>query len=105
MLKITKGQGFTLRLPNGWTVSVQIGPGGYHSNRHFGLLDITPDEAAREAGATGSHDMEIYIIDAHDRLVEIPSNHPQTVEAYADSGRLLELLNWAASHKVGSRAE
>ena len=36
---ITNGSGFQLRLPNGWTVSVQFGAGNYGSNKDAGYTD------------------------------------------------------------------
>lgn len=60
MFKITSGKGFQMTFANGWTVSVQFGPGNYCENRSM-LFDteFSPSESDRLAGAKGSIDAEI----------------------------------------------
>jgi hypothetical protein len=60
MFKITGGKGFSMKFANGWTVSVQFGPGNYCDNRHMPI----DSESDRLAGKEGSTNAEIAAWDA-----------------------------------------
>jgi hypothetical protein len=51
---ITSKKGFHITFANGWTVSVQFGPGNYCANRHF---EVMRDN--EQCGERGSTDAEI----------------------------------------------
>lgn len=63
MFKITQKKGFHMTFPNGWTVSVQFGPGNYCDNRDnylkFAHNQLSMDRAYEEAGREGSTTAEI----------------------------------------------
>jgi hypothetical protein len=73
MFKITDGKGFQMTFANGWTVSVQFGPGNYCDNR-----DMNPrfgesfDRAERDAGKQGSATAEIAAWDKNNKWFEFP---------------------------------
>ena len=53
MLRITHGRGFALVFANGWTVSIQFGPGNYCENRNADY------NQSATVGEKGSRDAEI----------------------------------------------
>ena len=55
MFKITGGKGFHMTFANGWTVSVQFGPGNYCENRNMAITV----EQEQFAGKKGSINAEI----------------------------------------------
>jgi hypothetical protein len=60
MFKITDGRGFQMTFANGWTVSVQFGPGNYCDNRN--LLSRVGESFTRmnrDAGEQGCSNAEI----------------------------------------------
>lgn len=61
MIRITQGRGFQLTFANGWTASVQFGPGNYCQNRDMDINASPNDyrESNRLAGERGSMDAEI----------------------------------------------
>ena len=63
MFKITGGKGFQMTFANGWTVSVQFGPGNYCENRNINMMITAEQEqfAGKKAiaGNKGSIDAEI----------------------------------------------
>jgi hypothetical protein len=54
MLKITSHKGFHITFKNGWTASVQFGPGNYCSNH-----DIWEFDAPKNAEVWESYDAEV----------------------------------------------
>lgn len=73
---ICDGKGFFLPLPNGWTVSVQFGPGNYCDNYDMPISD----EGQRESGKRGSLLVEVAAWDANGDWYENPRGHGD--EAY-----------------------
>jgi hypothetical protein len=67
MMKITNGKGFGITFANGYTVSVQFGPGNYcqHYNN-----DITSDNSI-ECGRIGSTDAECAVIAPDGELISM----------------------------------
>ena len=61
MLRITNGRGFQLVFANGWTVSIQFGPGNYCENRdmEFGQSSDEYNASQRKAGEQGCGTAEI----------------------------------------------
>ena len=57
MFNIVEGKGFHVTFDNGYTVSVQFGPGNYGDNRY------APRGAERECGIMGSRTAEVAVWD------------------------------------------
>ena len=89
--KITHGKGFHITFANGWTISVQFGPGNYceHYDR-----DIVNDEVA--CGAEGSATAECAAWNSRGDMIDLPG-HDDTVTSYSKANDVLELMNWVAS--------
>lgn len=98
MFRITYGKGFNITFPNGWSVSVQFGPGNY--------CDHYDAKAGREelaCGQRGSTTAECAVI--HNRsLFPHPSFEGNTVGGYMNPEQVLELMNWAASQGTDSNS-
>lgn len=58
MFKATEGKGFQMTFENGWTVSVQFGPGNYCENKMLDFIDFANKEFANKTSLT-SKDAEI----------------------------------------------
>ena len=87
MFKITSGKGFHITFQNGWTVSVQWGPGNYCENRNFSVYS---QDADREAGKQGSENAEIMVWN-HDGNSPKISSH-DTVRGWVTPDSLIEVL-------------
>ena len=89
MFKITDNKGFHITFPNGYTVSVQWGPGNYCNNygRKF-------SEAA-QCGADGSNTAECAVWKKDDEMISY-GDWGDTVSNRSSPTEVLELLNWAA---------
>ena len=92
MFKITSGRGFHIKFKNGYTVSVQWGPGNYCDNYDY---PISP-EGFVDAGRLGSTTAECAVWRNGGELIERPGWN-NTVSSYSTPEEVLELLNWAAS--------
>lgn len=91
MFKITRGSGFHIRFENGYTVSVQFGPGNYAGNYNRDY-----DEQI-QAGSDGSNTAECAVWELNGSLIPHESFNGDTVGAHKTPEEVLELLNWAAS--------
>lgn len=91
MIRITSGKGFHLRFPNGYTASVQFGPGNYSDNYN---MSVHADDA--EAGNRGSSTVEVAAFGPDNELVPIPEAS-DTVQGYVPTSKLLEFLGWVAT--------
>ena len=92
MFKITGKKGFHITFDNGYTVSVQFGPGNYCENY---TMSIGNDD--EEAGKHGSVDAECAVWKGSGGFIEHPLFDGDMVGARMRSDKVLELLNWAAS--------
>ena len=89
MFRITGGKGFHITFDNGWTVSVQFGPGNYCDNY---------DENDHEkAGAQGSTTAECAVWGPDKKIVSAPDWDEETVSNRTRANDVLELMKWAAS--------
>jgi len=88
--KITDSKGFHITLENGWTVSVQFGPGNYADNYDAG---IGRDE--RASGERGSSTAECAIWGGDGEMVRY-GDWGNAVSNRSTPTEVLELLNWAA---------
>lgn len=90
MFKITKKSGFHVTFENGYTVSVQFGPGNYCGNHD---LDIGKDDET--AGKRGSATAETAVW-AKDGVM-IDRGGGDTVDGHQTPAQVLELMVWAAA--------
>lgn len=90
MLKITDNKGFHMTFANGWTASVQFGPGNYGTNYNYSFSapkSEMPDARTAECAAwskTGS-------------LTAIWEDAEDTVVGYLNANEVLKFLNLVAS--------
>jgi hypothetical protein len=93
MFKITGGKGFHIRFENGYTVSVQFGPGNYcdHYDARIGY-----EEA--KCGQEGSllAECAVWGPESKRELIKHELFEGDTVGGYMSPSKVLELLNWAA---------
>ena len=91
---ITGGKGFHITFENGYTVSVQFGPGNYCDNYK---VKIGRDEKA--AGEGGSRNAECAVWASDGDLIKYKKWGGDTVSNRSTPGEVLELLNWAATQE------
>lgn len=95
MFKITGKKGFHVTFENGWTVSVQFGPGNYCDN-----YDLRIGEEDEEAGKRGSLVAECAVSQGGSGLYAHPMFDGDTVGGRMTPAQVLELMNWAAAQAV-----
>ena len=95
MFRITGGKGFDIQFENGYTVSVQFGPGNYadHYKRRIGRDEV-------DCGREGSMTAECAVINPQGELIEHPLGGGDTVSYRSTAEQVLTLLNWAASQSM-----
>lgn len=87
MFHITSGKGFHITFENGWTVSVQFGPGNYSD--HYNNYDFTA-KGRCDAGVTGSKTAEVWCWN------EITGKHwPENPFAYQSPDDVSKILSYA----------
>lgn len=86
MFSTTRGKGFHIQFSNGWTVSVQFGPGNYGDNYDE---DISP-QGNIESGARGSTRAEAACFHRGERLH--PLANGDTVEGYMTTEAVWEFM-------------
>ena len=94
MFKISGGKGFHVTFENGWTVSVQFGPGNYCDN-----YDMRVGEEETTAGKQGSHTAECAVFKKAGGLFAHHMFDGDTVGARMTPKQVLRLMNWAAKQK------
>jgi hypothetical protein len=92
MFKITSDKGIHIKFENGYTVSIQWGPGNYCENYDG---EISAD-GRRECGSRGSDTAECAVWGRDGKMLEY-GDWCDTVGGYMKPAAVLELLNWAAS--------
>lgn len=96
MLKITGHKGFHLTFKNGWTASVQFGPGSYTHSHH----DIWDFEAPRRADKWEAYDAEVAAWERKDGkdgpLINLGSD---SVKGWLNADQVLSFLNWVAGEE------
>lgn len=91
MFRITSGKGFHITFENGYTVSVQWGPGNYCDNHD---VRIYPEEPPKLGWESREAETAVW---AEDRdLITLPGD-ADSVQGYRTPAQVLELLNWAAA--------
>ena len=88
---ICGGKGFHIRFDNGWTVSVQFGPGNYCDN-----YDMQIGRDDKKAGEQGSRNAECALIDPEGNLIH-RNEWGDSVSSRSTPADVLALLNEAAS--------
>ena len=88
MMKITLDKGFQMTFANGWTASVQFGPGNYCENRTY---DFSDDYAAqqRAMGKLGCINAEIAAWDANDVWYDFGGD---TVKGWINADEVSEFI-------------
>jgi hypothetical protein len=86
--KITGGRGFHITFANGWTVSVQFGPGIYCENYDMPISV----EGNRKAGEKGSGTAEVACWGPDGKMISFGDD---TVKGYQNPAEVLQLLNQA----------
>jgi hypothetical protein len=89
MFRINDNKGFQIKLDNGYTVSVQFGPGNYGSNYN---LDFIANMNKPMTALTA----ETALLDPDGNFVAYEG---EDVQGHRTSGDVLALLNYAASLK------
>lgn len=87
MFRINDNKGFSVTFPNGYTVSVQFGPGNYSSNR-METYDTAMNKPQSAALA------ETALISPSGDFVAYKDNDVQGYQSVSD---VLELLNYAST--------
>jgi hypothetical protein len=91
MFRITDGKGFQITFENGWTVSVQFGPGNYISNRDLNSFSAKSySEKNREFGERGSPDAEIAAWDKNGEWFKFEDG--QDVRGYTTPDQVADLI-------------
>ena len=90
MLRINDNKGFQITFDNGYTVSVQFGPGNYGSNRE---LDPMTRDYANNNGLTATT-AETALLGPDGNFVEYDGDD---VQGYRTVNDILALLNYAAT--------
>ena len=90
--KITAGKGFHVTFANGYTVSVQWGPGNYCDNYNDSYLS----GSGTESGKKGSSTAECAVWGPDGGFIKYDGWGGDTVSNRSTPEEVLELLNWAA---------
>lgn len=88
MFKITSGKGFHVTFANGWTVSVQFGPGNY-GDHHLSAFGHDFKGSEREAGEQGSLTAEVACWPRSGDLANLGSD---TVRGWQNPEQVLALM-------------
>lgn len=95
MFKITGERGVHVRFANGYTLSVQWGPGNYCTHQH------APPGAQGFCGRLGSEDAEVAIIDPNGKLVPLPLEESRdTVIGWQSADDVMRWAVYAAALKA-----
>jgi hypothetical protein len=86
MFRINDNKGFSISFPNGYTVSVQFGPGNYSSNYNLSMLDNMGKPMT-------ANSVETALLDPNGDFVAYKDND---VQGYQSTVDVLELLNYAS---------
>ena len=95
MFRITDKKGFHITFKNGYTVSVQFGPGNYCDNYRMMIGDDEED-----AGKKGSSNAECAVWFGDGGLINHKYFDGDSVGGQMTPKQVLKLLNWAARQKA-----
>lgn len=91
MFTCTMGKGFQIRFQNGWSISVQWGPGNYCENCSQDHQYLT--KPASEINMK-SLDAECAVFDPLGVMVQFPGSGHDTVRGHMDSDQVFALMEW-----------
>ena len=94
MFKITEGRGFHITFANGYTASVQWGPGNYCNNYGGSFAHM------QEAGENGSATADIAAWKGNSDMLPLPepfSDYGDTVAGWQSPEQVLAFLTWVSS--------
>lgn len=87
MFRINDNKGFQVKFDNGYTVSVQFGPGNYASNRNLDFVENINKPMTADTAETA-------LLDPDGNFVPYKDDDVQGYQSPAD---VLALMNYAAS--------
>lgn len=90
--KIIDHKGFHITFPNGYTVSVQFGPGNYSD--HYDECDYEAPRTSKKGWSSTLAETAVWGPSGGMIALEEDAD---TVQGYRDAEQVLALLNWAAS--------
>jgi len=96
MLKVTEGRGFHLKFANGWTASVQFGPGNYCEHHHRPVTHY-PVNSRYEHGSVNA---EVAAWDENDNWYAFKDGN--TVDGWLGADDVLAFLNAIANLSAGA---
>jgi hypothetical protein len=92
-MRITGKNGFHITFTNGYTVSVQFGPGTYSDNHGADF------KLYRNPEFMTSNTVECAVWAGDGAMIKRPSFGGDTVGSYMTPEDMLKLMNWAAKQK------
>jgi hypothetical protein len=95
MFKVTRGKGFQITFPNGWTASVQWGIGNY-CDHHMEPFDT---EREKVLAAQGSTTAEVAAISPEGKLVDL-LGRGDTVAGWLSPAEVLAFLTMVAGREA-----
>lgn len=108
--RITDSKGFHITFENGYTVSVQFGPGNYADNYGASFRDAPPprgwQSSTAETGVWGPDGTMLELRELPDGTWERwvasdPDDYADTVQGRQSPSAVLALFSWAASQQQG----
>lgn len=92
--RICDSKGFHITFENGFTVSVQFGPGNYGDNYN----GVIGREGSKLAGEEGSREAETAVWGPDGAMIKRScGDYEDVVQGYQSPAQVLELLTWAAA--------
>jgi hypothetical protein len=104
MFKITQGKGVNIKFENGWSISIQWGPGNYCHARQDGFLDAPEDTETWFAavGEHGSLTAEIAVRNPNGGMIGlegVPHCGEDSVKGWLTPNQVLDIMNWVVARK------
>jgi hypothetical protein len=87
MFRINDNKGFSISFPNGYTVSVQFGPGNYSSNYNLNFIENMGKPMTANSAETA-------LLDPDGNFVQYDG---ADVQGYRTAEQVLELLQYAST--------
>lgn len=95
MFRITESKGFHMQFANGWTVSVQFGPGNYGDNYNNSILEFIENRRSTDPKNIESTTAELWCWHATNK--ELPEKYRAPL-GYLSAAAVLacmnEIANW-----------
>jgi hypothetical protein len=94
--RITDGKGFCLTFANGYSLSVQFGPGNYCD--HGNWSQLAPDN--RKCGEEGSNTAEIAVFARDTWCTSYPGSGGEEVQGYCSVESVAKVISWIMDQPV-----